>query len=215
MTRSELYPLYPVCMAIDNTRANIMKRLLLLGMLALGISGCVTPAVSTVDSSTTGSTASKPITGANSEMYFLANRDLLAAETKWRQTQPANYSYTLQRSCFCTPEFRKPIAIEVTSGQVQKATLVPEGTLLPWERGEEALTIEGLFDVVRKAIDTKASRIDVEYDKTYGYPTSISLDPHTELADDEMYYTATELKAVEKVTLSKAKKVTKKKSSKK
>lgn len=192
-----------------------MKQWVLWGLLALGMTGCVTPG-STLSSTSndSSSTAAKTTTttSANAEMYFLANRDLLAAETKWRQKQPDHYTYTLQRSCFCTPEFRKPIAIEVEKTRLQKASYAPEGSLLPLERINDALTVDGLFEVVRSAIDSKAARIDVEYDSTYGYPTSISLDPNLSATDDEMYYTATELTTVTKPVVKKSsKKTTKKK----
>ncbi len=148
---------------------------------------------------------------ASAETYFIANRDLLAAETKWRQNKPTHYSYTLQRSCFCTPEFRKPIAIEVSGSTVMQATLQPEGVPLALERRADAMGVEGLFEVIRKAVDAKAARIDVQYDAQDGHPLSISVDQNLQIADDEMYYTASELKAVDKVKpKAKAKKKVKK-----
>lgn len=195
----------------------MMKQLVLVALCVLGVSGCVTSGVNLPGVGSIGSTTSKPSNNTASELYFMANRDLLAAETKWRQKQPEHYGYTLQRSCFCTAEYRKPIAIEVQHERVQTAYLLPEKTLLPWERITDAVTVEGLFEVIRKAIEDKAARIDVEYDATYGYPSSISIDPNTATADDEMYFTASELTALDKTITSKpkVKKTTKKKASKK
>ena len=153
----------------------------------------------------------------STESYFIANRDLLAAETRWRQNRPTHYNYTLQRSCFCTPEFRKPIAIEVSGSTVIKSTLQPDGIPLSLERRADAVSVEGLFDIIRKAVDSKAARIDVQYDPHYGLPLSISIDQNLQMADEEMYYTASEFKAVTKAKPKAKKKVKKtvKKSSKK
>lgn len=180
-----------------------MKYILLTTLCAGLLSGCVatTPAFT----GNTSTVVQHPTPSA--ESYFIANRDLLAAETKWRQNKPAHYTYTLQRSCFCTPEFRKPIVIEVSGSTVTKSTV--DGVPLSLERRADALTTEGLFDIIRKAIDAKAARIDVQYDAQNGRPLSISIDQNTQMADEEMYYTASEFKAVTKAK-PKAKKTVKK-----
>lgn len=123
-----------------------MKHLLLATTLCMGLlSGCAAtaPAFPTQNDGVVQHPA------PSTESYFLANRDLLAAETKWRQNKPTHYSYTLQRSCFCTPEFRKPLAIEVSGSTVTKSTLQPDGTPLPLERRADAVSMEGLFDIIR------------------------------------------------------------------
>lgn len=165
-----------------------MKQLIvgLLGAALLG--GCMAPMPVVPDQPNV--TPSTPTN--NAEAYFLANRDLLAAETKWRQNKPRSYSYTLQRSCFCMPEFLKPIQIEILGNTVTRATV--EGVPLPLERRANALTVEGLFEIIREAIDDKAHRIDVQYDAEYGFPRSISIDRNAMMADEEVYYTATEFK---------------------
>ncbi|MBU0655836.1 MAG: hypothetical protein KJ914_12020 [Gammaproteobacteria bacterium] len=119
-----------------------------------------------------------------------AARQLRDAEAKWKQNRPAHYTYTLQRSCFCAPEYRKPIEIRVFRGLIQQASLLPEGTPLPAERKSEALTVDGLFRLIREAIDKKAASVTVEYDAQYGFPTNISIDHDQMMADEETYMTA-------------------------
>lgn len=116
-----------------------------------------------------------------------ATRQLQAAEAKWKKKRPLHYSYALQRSCFCAPDYRKPIAIRVFRGKVQQASLLPEGTPLPAERKAEALPVEGLFRLVREAIANKAASVVVVYDARYGYPTSISIDRDRMMADEEIH----------------------------
>ena len=191
-----------------------MKRIFLATTLCMGLlSGCM----ATVPSFPVQNDGVVQHPAPSTASYFIANRDLLAAETKWRQNKPTYYSYTLQRSCFCTPEFRQPIAIEVSGSTVTKSTLQPEGTALSLERRNDAISVEGLFDIIHKAVDSKAARIDVQYDAHYGYPLSVSVDQNPQIADEEMYYTASEFKVMTKAKPKAKKKVKKttKKSSKK
>jgi hypothetical protein len=116
------------------------------------------------------------------------------AEAKWRKTQPQHYAYTLQRSCFCPPEFNKPIMVRVFKGRVQQATLLPDNTPLPNERRAEAYPLDRSFKVIQEAIKRKASSIKVSYDKKYGFPTSISIDYSTMIADEEFYLTIKDFK---------------------
>ena len=181
-----------------------MKYTLLTTLCAGLLSGCVATNPALTDN--TSAVVQHPAPSTDS--YFLANRDLLAAETKWRLHKPAHYRYTLQRSCFCTAEFRKPIAIEVSGNTVTQSTV--DGVALALERRADALTVEDLFDIIRKA-----ARISVQYDLGNGRPLSISVDQNLQIADEEMHYTASDFKAVTKAKAKKKAKKTVKKSTKK
>ena len=123
-----------------------------------------------------------------------AARQLQAAETKWQQIKPVHYAYTLQRSCFCTPEVRKPIEIRVFRGKVQQATVLPNGTPLPADRQASALTIDDLFLKIHDAIDRNAASLSVTYDPQYGFPTNISIDYERMMADEELALSASNFK---------------------
>ena len=49
----------------------------------------------------------------------------------------------------------------------------------------EVQTIHGLFDIIQDAIDGNANQIDVTFDTTYGYPSSIYIDYDPMLVDEE------------------------------
>ncbi len=121
-------------------------------------------------------------------------RRLNAAQAKWRQLRPVHYTYTLQRSCFCTPDVTKPLDIRVYEGVVQQVTIVPDNKPLPKSRRDEAKTIDQLFRLIREAVEQNAASIRVEYDNVYGFPTSISIDRDVRIADEEVYYTASNLR---------------------
>lgn len=123
-----------------------------------------------------------------------AQAQLNQAQAKWRKTQPQHYSFSLQRSCFCPPEYNKPILIRVFKGKVQQASLMPEGKPLPVERKAEAYPIEGAFKIIQEAIKRRAASITVNYNKQYGYPTTISIDYSTMIADEETYISIKDFK---------------------
>lgn len=119
---------------------------------------------------------------------------LQGAQALWKQKQPAHYAYTLQRSCFCPPEFNKPIEVRVFRGLVQQATLLPEGKPLPADRKQDALTVEGLFKIIQDALDSNAESVNVKYDPQFGFPTSISIDRSRMIADEEINLSASDFK---------------------
>lgn len=119
---------------------------------------------------------------------------LQAAQSLWQQKQPEHYAYTLKRSCFCAPDYTKPVEIRVYRGVVQQATILPEGRPLPPDRKTDAITVDGLFKIVQDAINSKAESIDVKYDPQFGFPTAINIDQSRMIADEEMSLSATNFK---------------------
>lgn len=113
-------------------------------------------------------------------------RRLQAAETKWQETRPDAYTYTLQRGCFCMPEITKPMEISVNQDTISNVNVLPEGTPLADEFKNFALTVDSLFQTIHEAIDQKAATLDVKYDQVYGFPTHIYIDRDKMMADEEL-----------------------------
>jgi type II secretory ATPase GspE/PulE/Tfp pilus assembly ATPase PilB-like protein len=126
------------------------------------------------------------------------------AKAKWQKQQPLHYSYALQRTCFCPPEYNRPINIRVFKGKVQQATLAVNASLvngrraaeqpLAADRKSEAMPMEGLFKIIQDAIQRKASSLKVTYNKQYGYPLTIAIDYNSMIADEEAYWTISNFK---------------------
>ena len=123
-----------------------------------------------------------------------AQTQLNQAQAKWKRTQPPHYSYQLQRSCFCMPDYLKPIMIRVFKGKVQQATVMPEGKPLSTARKSEAIPMEGAFKLIQEAINRRAAKITVTYHAQYGYPKQISVDYDQRMADEELYLTINNFK---------------------
>ena len=87
-----------------------MKLLIAALLTAASLSICAAPSVIAGDKPVS---PTKPIV---KNPLAEADRQLKAAEAKWKKKRPEHYSYTLQRSCFCAPDYRKPIEIRVFRG---------------------------------------------------------------------------------------------------
>lgn len=104
----------------------------------------------------------------------------------WNDSGITSYQYTYRRLCFCLPQ--EDIVVVVVSAAVTEAYYTPSGTVLANEDLESLFTIEELFDLIQEAIDSKVARLDVVYNKDYGYPEDIYIDWDEHMADEEIRY---------------------------
>ena len=113
--------------------------------------------------------------------------ELAVARARWAATNADDYSFEFQRTCFCAPDFVRPIRIEVVDGIVSSAVYVDTEEPIPTPL-TSVPTIDDLFDEIQDAIDGMAFSVIADYDEELGYPISVSID-HIELAiDDEMAF---------------------------
>jgi hypothetical protein len=105
----------------------------------------------------------------------------------WNKKNISNYRYTLSNSCFCIPEARGPVVIEVRNGQTTSITLIATSQPVDPQLFQQYNTIPKLFNVIQDAINRRASSLNVRYDPRFGYPTQIDIDYNTQLADEEVY----------------------------
>ncbi|MCX8103912.1 MAG: DUF6174 domain-containing protein [Candidatus Bipolaricaulota bacterium] len=119
--------------------------------------------------------------------------DRLAQHQKrWEARHITHYRYTLQILCFCVPEIRQPVVIEVRNGLTVSITAVESGAAVDLEHFKRLDTIEELFELIEAAIIGKAAQVDVTYDPTFGYPRRISIDHLKDAIDDEVEYRVTD-----------------------
>lgn len=136
----------------------------------------------------------KDVDAINGKGTSDAQTQLDANRKKWASQDIDDYSFTLQRSCFCRGDAIRPINIEVRDGEVSSARYADTGELIPDDsqynkQSVYNLNADGLFNLVEQGIKSGAEKVDVSYDKTYGLPTSIYIDQSTQIADEEMGYT--------------------------
>lgn len=117
---------------------------------------------------------------------------LAAARARWERVGPASYTYTIMRSCECTPEMSGPVSVSVRSGVVESRQYTPSGASVATQYADAFPAVEGLFALIDQAIRNGTKPLTVEYDPTLGYPTRIALgDP----AVDAPLYVVSDLRA--------------------
>jgi len=121
---------------------------------------------------------------------------LSANQLKWQQSAIDAYRFTVRKSCFCPLSDTLPIQFMVENNQLTDSAY--DCSNLNFIRAEPLCdeqpasrlnqTTDSLFQIIQNAINQKADVINVDYDQTYGYPTSIAIDFITLAADDEISY---------------------------
>jgi Family of unknown function (DUF6174) len=108
----------------------------------------------------------------------------------WQQANIFNYRITVSNSCFCTPDARGPVVIEVRNGQAISITSVATGQAVDPQLFQRYSTIPKLFNVIQDAIIIReAFNLDVSYNPRLGYPTQINIDYDPQIADEEIFLT--------------------------
>lgn len=117
--------------------------------------------------------------------------DLEAARQRWNAQNLHTYAFILRRACFCGNV--QPLYVLVVSDTV--AAVLDFETFEGVDRrlGE---TVDGLFTFIQNAIDRRARLIRAEYDATKGFPTEIDYDGAAQIADDEIFYTVSDVHPV-------------------
>ncbi len=117
----------------------------------------------------------------------LADSQLSRARSRWRSAHISHYSYKLSVGCFCAFTERMPLTVEVQDGRVISMSY-RDGSAVSSQDQQifaDYQTIDALFDFTSQSIH-KADNIKVQYDPTYGFPSSVQIDFIRNAADDEL-----------------------------
>ena len=106
----------------------------------------------------------------------------------WEAQGLEDYTYDVQRVCFCSP-FRQGVRVTVVDGAVTGATDLASGEVLEPNEVQWYLTIDALFDLVQAAYDRNAHEVQLEFDASRGYPTRIFIDYSEMVMDEELGFT--------------------------
>jgi len=102
----------------------------------------------------------------------------------WESNRPANYSFVVQRTCFCA--FVDPLRVTVEGDRV--TALTSKGHEM--EPGDPALaavplTVDDLLAYAEHA-EQEADRSEIGYDPSLGYPTHMEIDWDSTSVDDQV-----------------------------
>jgi hypothetical protein len=121
--------------------------------------------------------------------------ELARARERWVRTAPAAYRLTIQQACFCDL-VHGPVEVVVRDGVVQSRRDVATDRLLDAQMADAYPAVEGLFELIDRAITQGAVRVEVTFDPVRGYPRQIILDHRADMADDEVVVTVSEFGAL-------------------
>ncbi|MDX1579136.1 MAG: DUF6174 domain-containing protein [Gemmatimonadota bacterium] len=131
--------------------------------------------------------------GCGGTPFELTQATLEDHRARWLRAGIVDYRYEHVRRCECLAAITQPAVVEVRRGLV--TSVVYAGTGEPAGATEQRFfpTVEDLFEVIDDAIRQRAASLVVSYHESLGYPTSISIDYDTQVADDEFSIDATGL----------------------
>ena len=109
--------------------------------------------------------------------------ELAENRRRWQAVRPAEYTYVLQRSCFCgrTGRFQIDVRGDTIAGVTHRDT----GEALPATEWPGFEAVDGVFDLLEDAL-RDADEVRVVYEATMGYPREIDIDHFREAVDDEL-----------------------------
>jgi hypothetical protein len=104
---------------------------------------------------------------------------------------PTDYTFELTVSCFCAGG-GTPIKVTVAEAEVVGATYTTDSTgrggAQAGDTADKSYWVT-INDIIDKANDTKADRVDVDWPAGQDYPTSVYVDSEKTMADEEVSYT--------------------------
>jgi hypothetical protein len=107
--------------------------------------------------------------------------------------EPTDYSFELTVSCFCMGA-GAPVVVTVADAEVVAAVYGlgqsggRDGDIKAGDPADQTFWLT-INDVIEKANDTEAARVDVDWPAGQDYPNSVNVDGNTQIADDETAYT--------------------------
>jgi hypothetical protein len=105
---------------------------------------------------------------------------------------PEDYTFELATTCFCL-DAGAPMRLTVVDDEVTEAVYtragrgLPDGTPVPRARW---MTID---EVIAAANDTDAEKVEVDWPAGQDYPSSVSVDTSTRIADEEVAYAVSDV----------------------
>ncbi len=111
-------------------------------------------------------------------------------KAQWTANEPSSYSYTVDRECYCTPDYREPYTVTIDQGfrSFGYSRTFETPNLTRAGGPPEPVAIQDLFQLLNNAA-LHADALSVSYDSEFGYPETIRIDWQEAQADDEQYFT--------------------------
>jgi hypothetical protein len=119
-------------------------------------------------------------------------RELASNQARWDALHPDAYLYAVERLCFCPEEYRGPVRVRVEHGVAADRVYVASGLAVPPGIAPAFPTVDGIFELLRSAIEADAFEVRVTYDQALGVPIDVWIDYNEMTADEELGMRVTE-----------------------
>ena len=106
---------------------------------------------------------------------------------KWESMNMTHYVYNFRASCYCIDEWVREVSVTVNNDSIISILFTDDGEPPQILQISDWHTINSLFDLSKTIIE-EAAKFKLEYDKTYGNPTLISVDWNSQAVDDEAIF---------------------------
>jgi hypothetical protein len=116
-----------------------------------------------------------PTQGVKAEITSSNLTQLRINRRLWNQKKINNYRYQVTNNCFCLPEFRGPLIVEVRNGITSSIKDAQTGKPVNSELLRQYSTIPKLFNLIGNTIKAGESELTVVYNSQFGYPTQINI----------------------------------------
>ncbi len=103
----------------------------------------------------------------------------------WESQDISSYRFTYRVSCFCYWE--DDVVVSVVNGDITGAFYLNSGLYLNEQELSNLYTITDIFDLAGGFIDENKGKLQITYNKDYGYPEVIDYDVKKE-ADNWVAY---------------------------
>lgn len=119
---------------------------------------------------------------------------------KWEDASIRHYRMQVVVSCFCPFADINPITVEVRDNQVLSMIGANGFEILDTDPLYATLmtyaTVDNLFTWSGEAL-TNADKVEISYDASYGFPTSVAVDYIIEATDDEIWVDVSNFEVLE------------------
>jgi hypothetical protein len=107
-----------------------------------------------------------------------------AQRTMWLSRRPADYTVSIDRRCFC-PLYS--VRVKVSGTRVERLEFLngPSNSADFADRRFYPRDVDSLFKIVDDAYGSRAYKIEVIFDDTFGYPIKALIDRDRDTVDDE------------------------------
>lgn len=112
----------------------------------------------------------------------------MLTHSQWQVLNIENYEFEQRVICFCAPPAGRFHKITVEFGAIVEITDLEDGRSLPSENFDFFKTISQLLEFVESINPDSVAVFNIEYDSNFGFPSSIYVDFHQGIADEEIGY---------------------------